>query len=120
MQTPTPWINMSNDKNTRTDTDAYSEMPDLVVGDHIELVYEDSPQTVMHATVSRIFTDHDEGMGPEVEDYVACWFEINMTGLEGEGTTQISLQADAWASAMTLGTDFKYSLNGRHVTVRKL
>jgi hypothetical protein len=115
-QTPTNSINMSNDKNR---TEAYSEMPDLVVGDHIELLYEDSPQTVMHATVSRILTDRDEGMGPEVEDYVACWLEINMTRIEGEHATQISLRADAWALAMTLGTDFKYSLNGRHVTVRK-
>jgi hypothetical protein len=59
--------------------------------------------------VIRILTDQDEGMGPEVEDYVACWFEIAMTGVEGEGTKQI----------VTLGTDFKYSLNDRHVTVRK-
>jgi len=94
-------------------------MPDLIVGDHIELVHEDGPQTVLNATVSTILTDHDEGMGPEVEDYVACWFEIDMTCVEGEDATQISLRADAWASAMTLGTDFKYSLNGRHVTVRK-
>jgi hypothetical protein len=112
-------INMSNDKNISTDTEAYSEMPDLAVGDHIELLYEDSPQTVMRATVSRILTDQDEGMGPEVGDYVACWFEIDMTGVEGEDAKQISLRADAWASAMTLGTDFKYSLNGRHVTVLK-
>ena len=65
-------INMSHDKNIPTDAEAYSEMPDLVVGDHIELLYEDSPQTVMRATLSRILTDQDEGMGPEVEDYVAC------------------------------------------------
>jgi hypothetical protein len=119
MQTPAESINMSNDKNVRTDTGAYSEMLDLVVGDHIELIYEDSPQTVVHATVSRILTDQDEGMGLEVEDYIACWFEIDMTGIEGEHATQISLRADAWASAVTLGTDFKYSFNGRHVTVRK-
>ena len=119
MQTLTESINMSNDKDIRINTEAYSEMPDLVVGDHIELLYADSPRTVMHATVSRILTDQDEGMGPEVEDYVACWFEIDITGFEGEDVTQISLRADAWASAMTLGTDFKYSLNGRHVTLRK-
>jgi hypothetical protein len=85
------------------------EMTDLIAGDQIELVYEDSPQTVMRATVNRILTDEDEGMGPEIEDYVACWFEIELVGIEGEGAKQI----------VTLGTDFKYSLNGRHVTVRK-
>jgi hypothetical protein len=42
-------INTCNDANIPTDTEAYSEMTDLVVGDHIELLYEDSPQTVMHA-----------------------------------------------------------------------
>ena len=118
-KTPTKSIDMSTDKNARSDSEPYSEMPDLIVGDHIELLYEDSPQTVMHATVSRILTDRDEGMGPEVEEYVAVWFEIEMTGIEGEHATQISLRADAWALAMTLGTDLKYSLNGRHVTVRK-
>ena len=67
-QTPTNSINLSNTKNR---TEAYSEMPDLVVGDHIELLYEDSPQTVMHATVSRILTDRDEGIGLEVEELFA-------------------------------------------------
>lgn len=84
-------------------------MTDLRVGDQIELLYEDSPQAVMRATVSRILTDQDEGMGPEIEDYVACWFEIELMGIEGESPKQ----------TVTLGTDFKYSLNGRHVTVRK-
>jgi hypothetical protein len=101
-------INKSNDKNIPTDPAACSEMTDLVVGDLIELLYEDSPKTVMRATVSKILTDRDEGMGPEIEDYVACWFELDMTCVEGEDAKQI----------MILCTDFKYSLNGRHVTVR--
>jgi hypothetical protein len=84
-------------------------MTELIVGDQIELFYEDSPQTVMRATVSRILTDQEEGVGPEVEDYVASWFEIEVTGVEGEGAKQI----------VTLNTDFNYWLNGRHVTVRK-
>jgi len=58
-------------------------------------------------------------MGTEIQDYVACWFEIHMTGVGGKDTEQISLRDDAWASAVTFGTDFKYSLNGRHVTMRK-
>ena len=60
-------------------------MTDLIVGDRIELLYEDSPQTVVRATVNRILTDQEEGMGPEIEDYVACWFEIELAGIEGEG-----------------------------------
>ena len=110
---------MSNHKDIGTDAEGYSGLPDLVVGDDTELVYEDRPQTIMHATVSRILTDQEEGMGPEIEDYVACWFEIDVADAEGEDTTRVSLRVDASELAMALGTDFKYSLDGRNVTVRK-
>lgn len=112
-------INMSNDKDNPADTEACSEIADLVVGDHVELIYEDSPQTVIRATVSRILTDEDECMGPEIGDYVASWFEIEMAGAEGEAAAQASLRADAWRRTVTLGTDYKYSLDGRRVVVRK-
>ena len=42
-------------------------------GDRIELFYEDAPATTIRATVGRLLTDRDEGMGIEVEDYAACW-----------------------------------------------
>lgn len=112
-------INRSDDKNIPADTEARSQMGDLVVGDRIELIYEDNPQNVIRATVSRILTDEDECMGPEIEDYVACWFEIEMASVEGEGAEQFSLRADAWKRTVTFSTDFKYSLDGRRVAVRK-
>ena len=32
-------------------------------GDQIELYYEDAPATTIRATVGRVLTDRDEGMG---------------------------------------------------------
>ena len=47
-------------------------MLNLKSGDRTELFYEDSPAMTTRATVGRLLTDWDEGMGIEVEDYVAC------------------------------------------------
>ena len=111
---------MSNDENENGLADeTKSRAVDLAVGDQIELVYEDSPETVMRATVSRILSDSDEGMGTVVEDYVACWYEIEMTGVEGEGNAEFASQPDAWKRTVTLCTDYRYSLDGRRVALRK-
>jgi len=53
-------------------------MLNLESGDRIELFYEDAPARAIRATVSRLLTDRDEGMGTEVEDYTACWIEITV------------------------------------------
>ena len=84
-------------------------MLNLESGDQIELFYEDSPAMTIRATVGRLLTDWDEGMGIEVEDYVACWIEINVDKPSDRNTKQVVL----------LGTDCQYRLNGRPVTLRK-
>ncbi|MFZ1133759.1 MAG: hypothetical protein WAN69_02355 [Candidatus Korobacteraceae bacterium] len=84
-------------------------MPNLELGDRIELSYEDSPAMTIRATVCRLATDWDEGMGIEVEDYVACWIEITVDNPGDRGARQFVL----------LGTDSQYRLNGRRVMVRK-
>jgi hypothetical protein len=84
-------------------------MLDLECGDRIELFYEDSPATTIRATVGRLLTDLEEGMGIEVEDYVACWIEITVDEPRDWDAKQVVL----------LGTDFQYRLNGRPVTLRK-
>ena len=38
-------------------------MLDLQSGDRIELFYEDAPAKTIRATVSRLLTDKDEGIG---------------------------------------------------------
>ena len=54
-------------------------MLNLQSGDRIELCYEDAPATKIRATVGRLLTDRDEGMGSEVEDYAACRIEITIS-----------------------------------------
>ena len=84
-------------------------MIDLQSGDRIELLYEDTPATSIQATVGRLLTDREEGMGVEIEDYTACWIEITVEEPGGMDAEQVVL----------LGADFQYRLNGRRVTVRK-
>jgi hypothetical protein len=85
-------------------------MLNLVSGDRIELFYEDAPATAIRATVGRLLSDREEGMGCEIEDYTACWIEITVDEPCDMDTKQVVL----------LGMDFQYRLNGRRVTLRKL
>ena len=84
-------------------------MIDLQSGDRIELFYEDAPATTMCATVGRLLSDREEGMGVAVEDYCACWIEITVDEPSDTDAKQVVL----------LGTDFRYRLNGRPVALRK-
>lgn len=84
-------------------------MLDLYVGDRIELFYEDAPATAIRATVGRLLTDRDEGMGVEVEDYTALWIEITLDRPGGAAANQLVL----------FGTDSQCRLDGRPVTLRK-
>jgi hypothetical protein len=85
------------------------KMLDLESGDRIELFYEDAPTTTIRATVGRLLSDREEGMGIEVEDYAAYWIEITVDEPNDMDVKQIVL----------FGTDFQYRLNGRRVTLRK-
>jgi hypothetical protein len=90
-------------------------MLNLQCGDRIELFYEDTPDqdtpaTTICATVARLLSDREEGMGVEVEDYTACWIEI---------TVDEPCDMDA-KQVVLLGTDFQYRLNGRRITIRKM
>ena len=84
-------------------------MIDLQSGDRIELFYEDAPATMIWATVGRLLTDQEEGMGVAVEDYCACWIEITVETPSDTEAEQVVL----------LGTDFLYRLDGRPVALRK-
>jgi hypothetical protein len=84
-------------------------MLNLQSGDRIELFYDDAPAATIRATVNRLLTDRDEGMGVEVEDYCAWWIEITVDEPSDMDAQQVVL----------LGTDFQYHLNGRRVTLHK-
>ena len=109
---------LSNNDDAPAETGTDAQIVDLIVGDEIEVIFEDTPQRILRATVRKILTDRDEGMGMVVDDYVACWIEIDVANLESEGTGS-SLQTDAWKRTLTLCTDYTYSLDGRHVSLRK-
>jgi hypothetical protein len=110
---------MRNNNNSPVENENCPEIGELAVGDQIVLTYEDSPEIVIRATVSRLLTDVDEGMGPEVEDYIACWCEIEIEQAEEDATIQHLSRADAWKRTLALGTDRKCSLDGRPVRLRK-
>ena len=84
-------------------------MLNLQSGDRIELFYDDAPERTMTATVARLLTDCEEGMGVEIEDYTASWIEIIVDQPAEIDAKQVVL----------LGTDFLYRLNGRPVNLRK-
>jgi hypothetical protein len=84
-------------------------MEDLFVGDRINLIFDDIPSEQMTATVTRTLSDREEGLGPEAEDYIACWVEIT---LDGETCPTMS--------NVVLLTNWRYSLDGRSVTIRKI
>ena len=84
-------------------------MEDLFVGDRINLIFDEIPREQITATVTRTLSDKEEGMGPEVEDYVACWIEIT---LDGETCPTVS--------NVVLLTNCRYWLDGRFVTIRKI
>ena len=81
---------------------------DLQSGDRIELLYEGAPATTIRATVNRLLSDKDEGMGIEVEDYTAFWIEITVDEPSNMDAKQV----------LMFGTDFQYRLNGCPVTLR--
>jgi hypothetical protein len=82
----------------------------LKIGDQIEVVYEDAPEETLRAVVTGFMTDEEQGFTTEVDDYVACWVKIAVNTSPGETIDQVA----------ALGTDFRYSLNGRHVSFRKI
>jgi len=84
-------------------------MLNLQFGDRVEFSFEDAPTTTICATVGRLLTDQDEGMGVEVEEYITRWIEITVdepSNMDAEGV-------------VLLGSDFEYRLDGRRVTLRK-
>jgi hypothetical protein len=90
-------------------------MLNLECCDRIELFYEETSgeetsATTICATVARLLSDREEGMGVEIEDYTACWIEITLDEPCDADTKQVVL----------LGTDCLYRLNGRQVNIRKI
>lgn len=84
-------------------------MLNIQAGDRIELSYEDAPATTVRASVGRLLTDRDEGLGPEAEDFFLCWVEITVHEPSDMEEKQVVL----------VDTAFQCWLNGRRVNLRK-
>lgn len=84
-------------------------MEGLAVGDRIALTFDDIPSDQIIATVARMLSDTEEGLGPESEDYVCSWLEITR-----EGDTLGAI------NNLLLMTNGRYSLDGRFVTIQKI
>jgi hypothetical protein len=83
-------------------------MLNLQSGDRVEFFFKDGPTATICATVGRLLTDQDEGMGVEIEEYIVRWIEITLDEPSNMDPKQVLL----------LGTDLQYRLNGRPVTLR--
>ena len=82
----------------------------LNAGDRIRIVFADTPNAAEDVTVCATLTDRQEGLSPEIEDYVACWIEIS----SGDCSDTASRRS------ISLGTDFRYSLDGRELSISKI
>ena len=82
----------------------------LQAGDRIRLHFLDTPGHTTDVTVCAMLSDQQEGLAPEIADYVACWVEVSV-GRCADAGERLSI---------SLGTDFQYSLDGRHLTIEKL
>jgi hypothetical protein len=81
---------------------------ELRVGDRVRITFEDDlTGAPLFAHVCRLLSDKQEGLGVEVEDYVADWLEFSETGCEDKASRR----------TMMLGNDEKPYLDGRPVRV---
>ncbi len=83
-------------------------MEKLLPGDRVELTFTDEVSRPVQATICSIRSDEQEGLGPEIEDYVACWLEVSFSTCAQE------------RRSISFGTDFRYSMDGRELALRKL
>ena len=79
---------------------------DLALGDVVTVAFLDDREGPVRATVKNFFTDEQQGFSPEIEDYVACSLEIEPV----DGSI---------SQIVMLGADFRYTLDGREVTIIK-
>ena len=85
-------------------------MDTLQPGDKIQITFVDAPGETLEATVCSALSDAEEGLGPEIQDYVACWLEITLGSCDHPESRR----------SVTLGTDFQYDMGGRKLTITKL
>ena len=73
-------------------------------------ILSDNPPQERQAVVTRVLSDREEGLGPEVEFYFAYWVEAHELP-ETEASTRLEFQR---------GTDGNVYLDGRRVSITLL
>ncbi|HXJ85320.1 MAG TPA: hypothetical protein VMS18_00750 [Candidatus Binatia bacterium] len=73
-------------------------------------ILSDKPSEERTAVVTRVLSDKEEGLGPEVEFYFAYWVEAHELP-ETEPPTTLVFQR---------GVDYNVYLEGRHVSITVL
>ena len=79
-------------------------------GDRVELTFTDDPSRPVEVIICSALSDEQEGLSPEIEDYVACWLKVSFG----------SCEEDKERRSISFGTDFRYSMDGRELALRKL
>jgi hypothetical protein len=84
---------------------------EIKVGQHFKFnKLSDDPSQERHAVVTRVLSDKEEGLGPEVEFYLAYWVEANELP-ETEVPTKLVFQR---------GIDWNVYLDGHQVSITVL
>ena len=73
-------------------------------------ILSDNPSQERQAVVTRVFSNREEGLGPEVEFYFAYWVEAHELPETGVPTTLV----------FERGTDGNVYLDGRQVSITLL
>ena len=82
--------------------------PDIKIGQRFQFVTSEAgPRTTQTATVTRVLSDRQEGMSPEVDFYVADWIEAETHSSTG-ATVKLTFQ---------LGTDENVYLYGQRTEI---
>jgi hypothetical protein len=83
---------------------------EIKVGQRFTFNTSDNPSEERTAVVTRVLSDKEEGLGPEVEFYFAYWVEAHELP-ETEPPTKLVFQR---------GIDYKVYLEGRQVSISVL
>ena len=68
----------------------------LNAGDRTRVHFTDGSAQTLDATICSALSDREEGIGPEIGDYVACWLEISTDGGDEKlGRLAITLRASS-------------------------
>lgn len=82
----------------------------IVIGQRLRWRYADSNEPSEDAVIVNVFTDGEEGLGPEALDYIALWIEAKY----------VEDSPDAKPFTIVLGVDKLIYIEGKEVAIELL